>query len=279
MTKPFVKWVGGKSQLLHVLSRRIPATHGRFYEPFIGGGACFLHFAGQARFKEAVINDANQELVNLYVTVRDHPDDLMCALDALCTQENWNTREFHRHIRESAPTEQMDRATRFIYLNKTSFNGLWRVNRAGRFNVPFGRYDNPKLYDRVNILDASCALQSALIRNLDFEAAVSDARAGDVIYFDPPYIEVSATSSFTSYAGKFGPDEQARLAKLCRDMVQRGVYCVVSNSDTSTARDLYGEFEQFTVEARRSVNSDPTKRGKITELLCVGVPPGWSPLG
>lgn len=279
MPKPVLKWAGGKTQLLAALTQRIPVTRGTYYEPFIGGAAPFFAFAGQGRFTKAVINDFNPELTNLYEVVRDRTGELIDSLVAYQLEPDWNTQEFFLTVRASEPEDAVGRAARMVYLNKTAFNGLHRVNKAGKFNVPFGRYKNPRLYDAENMWACRRALQQVEIRTGDFEASLHDARPGDVVYLDPPYVPLSSTSSFTAYAGRFGPEEQCRLADRCKQLVQSGVYCVVSNSDTQTVRELYAGFELDTVEARRSVNSDATKRGKISELIAVGKPADWPAQG
>lgn len=275
MAKPVLKWAGGKTQLLPQLTRLIPCTQGTYYEPFIGGGAAFFSFAGKRRFSRAVINDFNPELTNLYRVLRDHLDELINGLEQLLLIPDWNTKEHFLDVRASEPPDVIGKAVRMVYLNKTAFNGLHRVNKAGKFNVPFGRYENPRLYDLANLRDCSRELQGVEIRAGDFEEALLDARAGDVVYLDPPYVPISSTANFTTYAGKFGPDEQARLADLCRQLVCRGVYCVQSNSDSPVTRKLYEGFQIRTVQARRSVNADATKRGKINELVILGEPEGW----
>lgn len=275
MSRPILKWAGGKTQLLPELVQRIPCTSGTYYEPFIGGGAPFFCFSEQHRWKRAVISDSNAELTNLYRMVRDHTGKLIDRLIAYLLEPNWNTRGFYEAVRAAEPEDDIERAARMVYLNKTGFNGLHRVNQAGKFNVPFGRYRKPRLYDADNVWACRRALASVEIRTGDFEAALADATEGDVVYMDPPYVPVSSTSNFTAYSGKFGAAEHERLANSCRALVQRGVYCVVSNSDTPMVRELYQGFELFSVEARRSVNADATKRGKITELIIVGEPSGY----
>lgn len=275
MARPFLKWAGGKTQLLPQLTRLIPCTVGTYYEPFIGGAAAFLSFVGQGRFFRAVINDQNPELTNLYHVVRDRLDDLVGGLEAVLQNPQWNTRQCFLDVRASEPSSAVEKAVRMIYLNKTAFNGLHRVNRAGKFNVPFGRYQNPRLYDLANLRDCSRALQGVEIRTGDFEDAVVAARAGDVVYLDPPYVPLSSTANFTAYSGRFGSEEQQRLAQLCRQLAARGVYCVISNSDSEVTRKLYAGFEIRTVQARRSVNADATKRGKISELVVLCEPAGW----
>jgi DNA adenine methylase len=277
VTRPILKWAGGKTQLLPELRRRIPRTEGQYFEPFIGGGAVFFAFAAEGRFAagKAVINDQNPELANLYRILREAPRQLMFALDTYLLDPAWNTEAFFHAVRALEPQDRVERAARMVYLNKTAFNGLHRVNRAGKFNVPFGRYRNPRLYEAENILACSSALQGVSIRDGDFAGALHDVRPGDVVYLDPPYFPLSSTSNFTSYSGKFGGAEQERLASLMRQLVKQGAYCVQSNSDTPATRQLYEGFEIRTVQARRSVNADPAKRGKISELVIVGRPEGW----
>jgi DNA adenine methylase len=272
-TTPFLKWVGGKRQLLLTLSKLITHKSLTFYEPFLGGGAVFFHFADRRRFQKAVLNDANPELVNCYEVVRDRLPDLIKRLDAYKRDPDWNTKPYFESVRSLIPTDQVKRAARFIYLNRTSFNGLYRVNQAGKFNAPFGKYDNPSLYDYGTLLHCSEALQQfATLRVGDYATAVQDAQAGDIVYFDPPYVPVSFTASFTSYAGEFGPKQQGELALLFRELVSRGVLTILSNSDTSLVRELYDGFDLHVVRARRNVNSKGDKRGPVNELAVVGKP-------
>lgn len=268
MSKPFIKWVGGKTQLLKELLPRLPKQIDVYYESFIGGGAVFFALAREGRFRHAVINDYNPELSNLYEVVRDNPKCLMDSIDDIKSKPDWNTREFFNQMRiTDYYRSPIGRAARFMYLNRTAFNGMWRVNRMGQFNVPFGKYTKPTLYDRETLLECSAALQGVTILQGDFEAAVSTAQPGDCCYFDPPYVPVSKTASFTAYAGEFGDNAQRRLATLYGSLAQRGVHCVLSNSDTPLVRELYQQFSIVTVQARRSVNSDASKRGPVNEAL------------
>lgn len=272
-TTPFIKWVGGKSQLLGSLSKLITHKSVTYYEPFLGGGAVFFHFADQQRFQRAVLNDTNPELVNCYQVVRDRLPELLGRLDLIKTDVAWNTQTYFNRVRSAEYQDPLDRAVRFIYLNRTAFNGLYRVNRSGKFNAPFGKYDNPMLYDAQNILECSKHLKRyATLRTGDFSEAVKDAKAGDLVYFDPPYVPVSKTANFTSYAGQFGPDEQEKLAELFEDLVDRGVFCIQSNSDAPAVRRLYGGFDLNVVGAKRSINSKGDGRGEVNELVIVGKP-------
>lgn len=272
-TTPFLKWVGGKRQLLKTISALITHKSRTYYEPFIGGGATFFHFADRKRFQQAILNDANPELINCYTMVRDRLPDLLKRLDAYRLDPGWNTQAHFEQIRGVEFEDPVERAARTIYLNRTCFNGLYRVNRAGKFNSPFGKYDNPNLYDATNIQACSDALQRfADLRCGDYSAAVHDAQPGDIVYFDPPYVPVSETSNFTSYAGQFGHNEQRSLAALFKELVARGVMAIQSNSDAPLVRELYADFAIHVVGAKRSVNSKADKRGEVNELVIVGKP-------
>ena len=273
MTTPFIKWVGGKRQLLPELDRLITKKCLTYYEPFLGGGAPFFHFTETARFRKAVLNDVNPELINCYEVVRDRPEDLILTLDSFLESPDWNTSEYYYNMRALEPTASVIRAARFVYLNKTCFNGMHRVNKSGKFNVPFGKYKNPKLYDRETLLSCSEVLKKyATLRCGSFEDAVKDAGPGDLVYFDPPYVPVSETSNFTSYAGEFVYLHQQKLASLYRELYNRGVMVVLSNSDTPLIHELYSGFDVHIVGAKRSINSKGDGRGKVNEVVVVGIP-------
>jgi DNA adenine methylase len=269
--KPFMKWAGGKTQLLEKILGVFPAKIRTYYEPFVGGGAVFFKVATQKRFERAVINDWNQELVNCYRTIRDFPTDLIKQLTELRYD-----REVFANLRKLKPEdlEPVQRAARTIYLNKTGFNGLYRVNRAGAFNVPFGKFKTPpKIFEEGVIRGCSEALNDRFvsIQATDFAPICGDAEKGDLVYFDPPYVPVNATSDFTSYTSKgFGIEEQERLARLFTSLAKKGATVVLSNSDTELVRKLYAGFNLIEVLARRNINSKGDKRGPITELLVVG---------
>lgn len=263
--KPFVKWAGGKGQLLHELIRRIPPKHNRYMEPFIGGGALF--FALKPTI--ASINDLNSELISCYEVVRDSPEELVAELATYPYQS-----EFYYRIRalDRSPEYQqlspLKRAARLLYLNKTCFNGLFRVNSKGQFNVPFGKYTNPTIADSGNIYACSKLLKRAIIQSRPFDEFVEGATRGDFIYFDPPYAPVSDTSDFTSYlADGFGDGQQELLAVVCLKLNQMGVKWLVSNSNTPLIRELYRGFRIEEVSATRAINSKASKRGPITELM------------
>lgn len=259
--RPFLKWAGGKRQLLPELRKHVPASYGRYFEPFVGAGALF--FALQPR--DAVLGDVNRRLVRTYKGVRDRVGDVVKRL-----RTYRHDRDFYYELRELDVDRKTDAAVAawFIYLNKTGYNGLYRVNRDNRFNVPFGRYTNPGICQEDLLRACSATLARAELREGDFEAAVRDARRGDFVYFDPPYVPLSATSSFTSYtSGGFGPEDQARLRDVAWRLRQRGVHVLLSNSSAPGVRDLYRDFDVVEVAATRNVNSRARGRGAVAELL------------
>ena len=262
---PFVKWAGGKRKLIPSLVSHFPTMQqvNRYFEPFLGGGAVFFHLQHPCSF----LSDSNEELVELYHTVRDVVESLIDAL-----KKHHNEEKYFYEVRSQNPASlsPVERAARFIFLNKTCYNGLYRVNSKGRFNVPFGKYKNPLICDAERLRAASLALQSAEIIAADFEEALSGAEPRDFIYFDPPYYPLSKTSSFTAYtASNFDISEQERLAQVYRDLHRRGCYIILSNSDTPLIRKLYADFQIIEVQASRAINSRADGRGKITELLII----------
>jgi DNA adenine methylase len=260
---PFIKWVGGKTSLLPELLKHVP-TRGslrRYHEPFVGGGALF--FAVSPR--RAILSDSNAELVHCYQQVRD---DVSAVLDGLA--RHVYDRAHFNAVRALEPLSlaPAERAARFIYLNKTCFNGLWRVNRAGRFNVPIGRYKDPRFCDPTTLMRASAALKGVQVAHATFELALQRTSPGDFVYLDPPYDPVSATSSFTSYTkDSFGWEDQQRLAAACATLNRRGVRFLLSNSATPRVRELYKAFEQRLVRAPRHISCKGTGRGAVDELL------------
>lgn len=276
--KPVIKWVGGKTQLLKPIFDALPETIETYYEPFIGGAAVFLALASEGRFRRARLNDWNPELVNLYSVVRDEPEQLMHLLDYWRELYEADPKQVYAGVREDdradGPGLPVDVAARTIFLNKAGFNGVYRQNKAGKFNVPWGKKPKVNFYDRENMLACSHALK--LVEGFttgDFAPAVSNAGPGDVVYMDPPYIPHSATSNFTSYTSDgFSMDDQKRVADTARQLVQQGAHVVVSNNDVAPIYDLYAGFEIRQIQARRSVNSKGDKRGAVGEVLIVGKP-------
>jgi DNA adenine methylase len=263
--RPFLKWAGGKGRLLGELVPRIPrafdpARH-VYFEPFVGGAAMFFRL----RPKRAVLTDVNRELVDCYRAIRDDVEGVVRALG----QHRYEEAHYYR-TREVEPASlpPAARAARTIFLNKSGYNGLYRVNKAGKFNVPIGRYTNPHLCDAANLRACAEALRGVELEVRDFEGVLSHARPGDLVYFDPPYVPLSDTADFTAYvAGGFGLAEQERLAKVFRNLAQRGVHSLLSNSDTSAVRKLYAGFRIDRVLAARAINSRPLRRGKVGEVV------------
>jgi DNA adenine methylase len=269
--QPFLKWVGGKAQLLAQFDKFLPEHMERYFEPFIGGGAMFFHLKKRFPDLRAFLRDNNAELINAYGVVRDYPNELMRRLDAHLARFRADRVNYFYSVRDqhNLPTSELvERAARMIFLNKTCFNGLWRVNASGEFNVPIGSSRNPNLYDRANILAASHALHGVHLAAQDFRDTMSELRRGDFAYIDPPYVPISATASFTSYTkGGFGAQEQRELADAVTDAAQRGVRLMLSNSDVPFVRNLYRGFKTHTVQARRAINCDGSKRGAVNEVI------------
>jgi DNA adenine methylase len=270
MSKPFIKWVGGKTQLLDKILPLLGEGPLDYYEPFIGGGAVFFALASQKRLKHAVINDWNGELVTAYRVVQMYPETLLKRLQVLQDRYAASPYATFTEVKATLPIPMIDVAARFIFLNRTGFNGLYRVNRKGEFNVAWGKYENPAIANEALITDCSEALKGVVITEGDFEACVATASRGAVAYFDPPYIPVTATANFTSYTnGGFPLSDHRRLAQLGKTLAEKGVRVVISNSDTVATRDIYDGYEVHEVLARRNVNTRGDGRGAVSELLLV----------
>lgn len=269
--KPFVKWVGGKRQLLRQFRDMglyppndfNPFTN-KYFEPFVGGGAVFFDLLP----KKAELSDLNNELVITYNVIKNNVDELIRSL-----KKHKHEKEYYLNIRAKDPKKLSDIniASRFIYLNRTGFNGLYRVNSHGIFNVPFGKYTNPLICDEENLRKASKALQKVTIKNQDYKAVLKKAKKGDFVYFDPPYYPVSKTASFTSYtANSFLEKEQTELRDTFVELHKRGCLVMLSNSDTPFINKLYSRIKGVKVSkviAGRAINSNGAKRGKIREVL------------
>ena len=263
--RPVLKWVGGKGRLLPELLARLPQTYGAYHEPFVGGGALFFALAGAGRLGQVYLSDANAALIDVYLALRDDVDGVIIALQAHRYEH-----DHYYHVRAQRPDDLTlpERAARVIYLNKTCYNGLYRENRAGQFNVPFGRYANPTICDEPNLRAASAILQQADIARRRFDTVLDYAKAGDFVYFDPPYVPLSSTANFTTYDRTgFGPDDQTQLRDVFAELAQRGVRAMLSNSDTPFVRELYAGFRVEQLFAARAVNSKANGRGKVAELL------------
>lgn len=267
---PILKYAGGKTFLLPEILARLPTKISTYYEPFVGGGAVFFALAAEGRFKRAVIGDVNVDLMRMYAALAIQPAGVIRILHEYARLHS--ERRFYE-VRAFKPSElsEAEHAARVIYLNRTCFNGLWRVNKKGEFNVPFGKYTNPKICDEENLRACSKVLLETTLTALDFNMTVAPAKKGDVVYADPPYLPVSDTANFTAYAkGGFGLEEQTRLRDVAKKLVERGVHVLLSNSDTPTVRKLYRGFKIEEVQAPRRVNSKGGKRGNVGELLISG---------
>lgn len=262
---PFLKWAGGKSQLLQAFKPFLPARFHNYFEPFLGGGAVYFHLRSTRGLFPSFLSDLNQELIETYRAVRDFPEELIAHLSL-----HVNDKDYFYALR-AADTGKMtpvERAARLIFLNKTCFNGLYRVNRQGHFNVPFGAYKNPNTCNRELINECSKALQAAKLSCAPFTEVLEQARAGDFVYFDPPYQPISTTSSFTSYTSTaFTQADQARLANLVKELDRKGVLVMVSNSDNALIHELYSSLNIHTVLASRAINCKGKGRGRISELV------------
>ena len=269
--QPFVKWAGGKSQLLSQMSDFLPHHFDLYFEPFVGGGAVFFHL----RPRRAVISDANFELINAYRGIRDDLNSLIAELDEL--QEKRISRRLYELHRKKNPDKlsKVERAARFIFLNKTCYNGLYRVNRKGDFNVPFGKYSRmPKLYEGANLTEIRKMLGSTEIEYAGYEIALGRASEGDFVYLDPPYSPDRKSQGFTSYTKEsFSEVDQTRLATRFKDSNRRGCLLMLSNSDTRHVRDLYSEFTIERLKAGRMINCIGSERTGYNELLILNYRP------
>ncbi len=274
LISPILKWVGGKRQLLEEIMPLINVKCSTYVEPFIGGGAVFF----ELQPKKAIINDYNGELINVYATVKENPEEL---IEALKVHERNNTEEYYYELRAIDRNEEYDsmsnvqKAARIIYLNKTCYNGLYRVNLAGQFNSPYGKYKNPNIVNPTTIKAMSNYLNSAKIdiRQGDYREALKGLRKGAFVYLDPPYMPISTSSSFTGYTENgFSYEQQVLLKQECDKLRKKGISFVQSNSDCREIRELYSEYDIKTVRAKRSINSNANKRGEISEVLIYYVP-------
>jgi DNA adenine methylase len=269
--RPILKWAGGKSRLLPLILSRLPAQISTYYEPFVGGGAVFFALAADRRFKRAVLGDKNRELIDVYKGVKADVDGVIALLEDYARQHDEDTYYATREL-DPGTLDLAQRAARLIYLNKTGYNGLYRVNRQGRFNVPFGRYENPKICNEPRLRAASEVLRGrgVSIKVGDFEALSGRAEPGDAVYFDPPYVPLTKTASFTGYHSEaFGVEEHQRLAGAFASLTQRGVAAVLSNSGGKETKKLYvgDRIDVEKVMVGRPINSSAGKRGAVAELV------------
>jgi modification methylase llaDCHIA len=267
--QPFTKWTGGKRQLLGELRSYMPETYGRYFEPFVGGGALFFDLAPE----QAVINDFNEELINAYRQIKNNPAEL---INLLIKHKENNSKDYYLALRSAdrdgriSRMTGVERAARILYMLRVDFNGLYRVNAKNQFNVPYGRYKNPKIVNVDLLYQISEYLNENDIEILqtDFAEAVKDAQTGDFVYFDPPYIPLNETSSFTSYTHEgFSYEEQVRLRNTFKELTERGVYAMLSNSSSPLVEELYKDFNIYFVEAQRTNGAKSSSRGKISEII------------
>lgn len=270
LVAPVLKWVGGKRQILNEIMKYIPQNMSTYYEPFVGGGAVL--FALQPR--KAVVNDINSELINVYQVIMDHVEEL---IERLKEHQKNNNEEYYYAIRgidrdkeRYARLTPIERASRIIYLNKTCYNGLFRVNKAGEFNSPYGNYKNPNIVNATTLRAVNRYFNKTQITLTcqDFEEVLKKAGIGDFVYLDPPYDPVSDTASFTGYdKGGFDRDEQIRLKNVCDKLNAKGIKFLLSNSATDFIKDLYRDYRIEVIQAKRAINSKADKRGEIDEVL------------
>ena len=267
--QPFTKWTGGKRQLLSVIKSLMPDQYNNYFEPFVGGGALFFDLAQ----KNAHINDFNSELINCYQQIKKNPQIL---IELLAKHQENNSKEYYLDLRSADRDSRIDkmtdveRAARIMYMLRVDFNGLYRVNSKNQFNVPYGRYKNPKIVDGELLLSISKYLNDNDIHilNKDFEEAVEDVRVGDFVYFDPPYIPLSETSAFTSYTHEgFSYEDQVRLRDTFMKLDEKGAYVMLSNSSSPIVEELYKDFYIHKVEATRTNGAKSSSRGKISEII------------
>ena len=303
---PFLKWAGGKRKITGLLHESFPKSFfdegGNFYEPFVGGGALTLSLGDHEGIfsipgDRIFINDMNPDLVITYEVIRDDVQALMQKLDLMEKElkalrlpeiiaekkersneegnekskvvEEFSRADYFYKIRAEEPKEKIDIAARLIFLNKTCFNGLWRVNSKGKFNVPFGHHKNPSLYDKENLLECHRRLQGASVSHKEFNQAVADAKKGDLVYFDPPYIPLNLTSSFSQYSkNDFGLEEQRKLAYTIKLLTERGVYVILSNSDTPETREIFGDVVKLKrILMSRFISASGSNRNSVYEVI------------
>ncbi len=269
LISPIVKWVGGKRQLLTEIMPLIKKNCSMYVEPFVGGGAVFFDLQP----KKAVINDFNSELINVYMIVRDFSEELISELEK---HNSNNSEEYYYEIRaldrtpEFSKLSNIEKAARILYLNKTCYNGLYRVNSTGQFNSPYGRYKNPNIVNPVSIRAMSKYFQSneIEIRHGDYRDTLQELHRGAFVYLDPPYMPISSSSSFTGYTENgFSYEQQLLLKKECDKLREKGISFLQSNSDCLEIRELYRDYSIKTVHAKRTINSNAKKRGEINEVL------------
>lgn len=262
LPRPFLKWAGGKSRLISQYHKYFPKNYQNYHEPFLGGGAIFFYLQPH----QAILTDINDELINTYCCVKNDVEKLIQLLQK--HKQNHN-QDYYYDVRSHPEGTDIEKAARFIYLNKTCFNGLYRVNAQGKFNVPAGKYKNPSVCQEEILRLASKALAQAEIKKADFTEVLNHAHSSDdFVFFDPPYYPLSNTSNFTAYSSSsFGEMQQRQLREVFEKLAQRGVKIILSNSDCEFIRQLYSSFPIHDISAIRSINSNAKKRGNVNEVL------------
>jgi DNA adenine methylase len=278
--QPFLRWAGGKRKLVDTIIKSFPASFKNsknyFYEPFVGGGALMLALGDQLSANyvpgnRLVINDSNPDLIATYLSIRDDFDYLIKKLEILSRD---TSKSAYLRIRADRPREEISRAARFIYLNKTCFNGLWRVNSKGEFNVPWGKLKNPKIFDLENLLSVHFRLQGCQITSGQYQSSLESSQKGDLVYLDPPYIPLSASSSFSKYAKEdFGLLDQYALAGVIDGLSSRGVNVILSNSDTPLTRKIFGEsLALHQISVQRTISANASSRKVVNEIIGTNFP-------
>ena len=269
--KPFVKWAGGKRQLMSELEKNFPTKFGTYLEPFLGGGAVMFDLLTKEHNLKCNVSDLNSDLVLSYVTIRDRLEKLIESLENHSKNYHKDSTGYYYEVRNQEPKNQIEKVSRLLFLNKTCFNGLYRVNSKGKFNVPLGRYTNPNIVNKENLQAVSKTLQSGKIKIScrDFSSIIKDAKKGDFVYFDPPYQPVSDTANFTSYTHRdFTEDDLERLADLANQLNSKGCNVMLSNSNSKTVKKLFSSgWKIKEIKANRAINSNSQKRTGHKEII------------
>ena len=270
--KPFVKWVGGKRQLMQELENNFPKQFGTYHEPFLGGGAVMFNLLTKEPRLSCNVSDFNSDLILAYVTIRDKLGKLIESLENHSKNYHKDPFEYYYQVRQQEPKQQIEKVSRLLFLNKTCFNGLYRVNKKGKFNVPLGRYTNPNIVNKENLTTVSKILKSKKIKIScrDFEAVLDDAKKDDLVYFDPPYQPVSNTANFTSYTHRdFTEDDLERLAGLGDQLNSKGCHVLLSNSNSKIVKDVFSKkyWKISSIDANRAINSNAQKRTGHKEII------------
>jgi DNA adenine methylase len=265
---PFLKWAGGKRQLLSQIDLYIPKSFNKYIEPFVGGGALFFYLLP----KNAILNDINQDLINTYRVIKENVSELITSLKKHKNEEEYfyKIRSVDRNLDEFKTWSDVEKASRIIYLNRCCYNGLYRVNSKGYFNAPFGKYKNPKICNEENLKLVHKVLKDVKLMNTSFELCLNYAKKDDFIYFDPPYVPISESANFTSYTkSSFKKEDQIKLFNVFKELDQKGCKLLLSNSYNEFILKLYKNYQINIVYAKRAINSNPDKRGEIKELLII----------